>query len=143
MCAGDGGLDAHLGVAVVTVGGEEDLRHLLNPAQEEGQIGLWRTRLGISLFPPAVRRCSARFTHVFHHELVQVLDGFLLQDPLASGTKKRRSRPTPRARASNPFSHRVVDEVHGGADVVEHAPVGHDEVSVFEALGDAGRGRSG
>lgn len=40
----------------------------------------------------------------------------------------------------NPFMHRVVDEVHGVADIVEHASVGHDQVAVFESLLDAGRG---
>lgn len=39
----------------------------------------------------------------------------------------------------DPFTHRVVDEVHGVADVVEHASVGHDQVAMFESLPDAGR----
>lgn len=39
----------------------------------------------------------------------------------------------------NRFMHRVVDEVHGVADIVEHASVGHDQVAVFESLLDAGR----
>lgn len=35
--------------------------------------------------------------------------------------------------------HRVVDEVHGVADIVEHASVGHDQVAMFESLLHAGR----
>lgn len=35
--------------------------------------------------------------------------------------------------------HRVVDEVHGVADIMEHASVGHDQVAMFESLLDAGR----
>lgn len=44
--AGHGGAQrsgGHLSVGIITVGGEEDLGHLLNAAQEDGQVGLWTT----------------------------------------------------------------------------------------------------
>lgn len=40
---------------------------------------------------------------------------------------------------AKPCTHRVVDEVHGVADVVVHALEGHEQVSVLEAFRDAGR----
>lgn len=33
----------HLCVVIITVGGQEDLGPLLDAAQEDGQVGLWRT----------------------------------------------------------------------------------------------------
>lgn len=33
---------AHLGVAVVTVGGKKDFGNLFNPSQKHGKILLWR-----------------------------------------------------------------------------------------------------
>lgn len=39
----------------------------------------------------------------------------------------------------SPVTHCVMDEVHGGADVVEHAPIGHDEISMLEPIREAGR----
>lgn len=36
-----GGAGGHLGVGIIAVGGQEDLGHLLEAPEEDGQIGLW------------------------------------------------------------------------------------------------------
>lgn len=82
--------------------------------------------------------CSARFTHVFDHELVQILDGLFLQHPLKS-TQNRGYGTNQDQALFDPLAHRVMNEVHGVSDVVVHASEGHEQVSVFEAFQDAGR----
>lgn len=89
-------------------------------------------------FPPAVSEGCGCFTHVFDHELVQILDGLFLEDPLDS-RQEHGYGPNRHQDAFKPFAHRVVDKVHGGADVVVHASEGHEEVAVLEAFQDAGR----
>lgn len=34
----------HLGVGIITVGGQEDLGHLLKAPEEDEQVGLWGTQ---------------------------------------------------------------------------------------------------
>lgn len=40
--------------------------------------------------------------------------------------------------ATHLWAHRLVDEVHGASNVLEHASVGHKQVAVLVALKEAG-----
>lgn len=80
------------------------------------------------------------FTHVSDDVLLHILDGSFLQGSL-HGAKVYYTAQTPRVflfAVMTLWAHRVVDEVHGASNVLEHASVGHKQVAVLVTLEEAG-----
>lgn len=83
------------------------------------------------------------FTHVFDDVLLHILDGSFLQGSL-HGAKVYNTAQTQRVflfavmTLRNLSAHRVVDEVHGASNVLEHASVGHKQVAVLVTPKEAG-----